>query len=118
MTASDWEKGYIAWGAPPRHEATDGSVVPCAAAGSLMFAPEIALPALKEMKARYGDVIYGRYGFADAFNPQTGWVDKDVIGIDVGITLLSAENLRSENVWRWFMQNAEIEAALFRAGIR
>jgi hypothetical protein len=118
LTASDWVNGYIAWGAPPRHEATDGSVVPCAAAGSLMFAPEITLPALREMKARYGDTIYGRYGFADAFNPHTGWVDKDVIGIDVGITLLSAENLRTGNVWRWFMRNAEIKAALFRAGIR
>ena len=112
LTASDSEKGYVAWGAPPRHEAVDGSVVPCAAAGSLMFAPEIALPALLEMKARYADKIYGRYGFTDAFNPHTGWVNPDVIGIDVGITLLSAENLRSGNVWRWFMKNPEIKNAL------
>lgn len=118
LTASDSAKGYVAWGAPPRHEATDGSVVPCAAAGSLMFAPEITLPALLEMKARFGDKIYGRYGFADAFNPQTGWVDDDVIGIDVGITLLSAENLRSGNVWKWFMENREIKNALVRAQIR
>lgn len=118
LTASDSARGYVAWGAPPRHEATDGSVVPCAAAGSLMFAPEITLPALKEMKSRYGDKIYGRYGFADAFNPQTGWINQDVIGIDVGITLLSAENLRSGNVWRWFMKNEEIKTALLRAKIR
>ncbi len=118
LTASDSARGYVAWGAPPRHEATDGSVVPCAAAGSLMFAPDIALPALLEMRAKYGDKIYGRYGFTDAFNPQTGWVNQDVIGIDVGITLLSAENLRSGNVWRWFMRNAEIKNALLRAQIR
>jgi hypothetical protein len=118
LTASDSAKGYVAWGAPPRHEATDGSVVPCAAAGSLMFAPEITLPALVEMKRRYGDKIYGRYGFADAFNPHTGWVNQDVIGIDVGITLLSAENLRSGNVWRWFMRNAEIKNALTQIKIR
>jgi len=117
LTASDSAKGYVAWGAPPRHEATDGSVVPCAPAGSLMFAPEITLPALKEMKTKYGDKIYGRYGFADAFNPHTGWVNQDVIGIDVGITLLSAENLRSGNVWRWFMRNAEIKNALTRVKI-
>ncbi len=118
LTASDSAKGYVAWGAPPRHEAIDGSVVPCAAAGSLMFAPEITLPALLEMKAKYGNEIYGRYGFADAFNPQTKWIDADVIGIDVGITLLSAENLRSGNVWRWFMRNTEIKNALLRAQIR
>ncbi|CAN5817282.1 glucoamylase family protein [soil metagenome] len=118
LTASDSTKGYVAWGAPPRHEATDGSVVPCAPAGSLMFAPEITLLALKEMKRRYGDKIYGRYGFTDAFNPHTGWINQDVIGIDVGITLLSAENLRSGSVWRWFMQNAEIKNALTRVKIR
>lgn len=118
LTASDYAGGYVAWGAPPRHPATDGSVVPCAPAGSLMFAPEITLPALREMKLKYGAVIYGRYGFTDAFNPQTNWVDTDVIGIDVGITLLSAENLRSGNVWRWFMRNAEIKRALFQAKIR
>jgi len=118
LTASDSEKGYVAWGAPPRDAAIDGSVVPCAPGGSLMFTPEIALPALREMQARYGDKIYGRYGFADAFNPHTGWVNEDVIGIDVGITLLSAENLRSANVWRWFMKNTEMKNALALTRIR
>lgn len=112
ISASDSAKGYVAWGGPPRHEAIDGSVVPCAAAGSLMFTPDITLPALREMKEKFGEKIYGRYGFTDAFNPTTGWVNPDVIGIDVGITLLSAENLRSGNVWRWFMRNAEIRRAM------
>ena len=62
------------------------SVVPAAAAGSLMFAPDITLPALREMRRRFGDRIYGRYGFADAFHPTSGWVNPDVIGIDLGIT--------------------------------
>ncbi|MDQ6788443.1 MAG: hypothetical protein M3033_16690 [Acidobacteriota bacterium] len=118
LTASDFQGGYVAWGAPPRHEATDGTVVPCAAAGSLMFTPDISLAALRAMKAKYGDKIYGRYGFADAFNPKTGWVDSDVIGIDLGITLLSAENLRSGKIWFWFMQNPEINLALARADVR
>ena len=52
LTASDSERGYIAWGAPPREPAIDGTVVPCAPAGSLMFAPDITLPALKAMKNR------------------------------------------------------------------
>ena len=112
LTASDYQGGYIAWGAPPRDPATDGSVVPCAPAGSLMFTPDISLAALKEMKNKYGDKIYGRYGFADSFNPHTGWVNRDVIGIDLGITLLSIENLRSGKVWFWFMQNDEIRRAL------
>jgi Uncharacterized protein conserved in bacteria len=77
-----------------------------------------SIAALKEMKARFGEKIYGRYGFADAFNPHDGWVDPDVIGIDLGITLLSAENLRSGKVWYWFMLNPEIEKAMDLAEIR
>jgi hypothetical protein len=117
ITASDSRKGYVAWGGPPRHQAIDGSVVPCAAAGSLMLAPEITVPAIREMRRRFGDRIYGRYGFADAFHPTDGWVNPDVIGIDLGITLLSAENLRTGRVWRWFMRNAEIPSAMARAGL-
>ena len=78
-------------------------VVPAAAAGSLMFTPDITLPALRDMRDGFGDRIYGRYGFADAFHPTDGWVNPDVIGIDLGISLLSAENLRSGRVWQWFM---------------
>jgi hypothetical protein len=118
VTASDGPSGYLAWGGPPATPDIDGTVVPCAPGGSLMFAPDLALPALKAMRAYDGGKVYGRYGFADAFNPTTGWVNPDVIGIDVGITLLSAENLRSGAVWRWFMANKEIKTALRAAGIK
>jgi hypothetical protein len=117
ITASDSQKGYVAWGGPPRDPAIDGSIVPCAAAGSLMFTPDISVAALQSMRDRFGDRIYGRYGFADAFNPTNGWVNPDVIGIDVGISLLSAENLRSGNVWRWFMRNKEIGRAMKLVGL-
>ena len=118
ITASDSVKGYVAWGGPPRHAAIDGTVVPCAAAGSLMFAPDICLPALRAMRERYGDRIYARYGFADAFNPGTGWVDTDVIGIDIGIILLSAENLRTARVWECVSRNHEPGRALRLVGFR
>jgi len=117
ITASDSATGYKAWGGPPRRSTIDGSVVPCAAGGSLMLAPEICLPALRAMKERFGDKIYGRYGFADAFHPTNGWVGPDILGLDAGITLLSAENLRSGNLWKWFMQNPEIPRALKLAGM-
>ncbi len=118
ITASDSRNGYVAWGGPPRHADIDGSVVPAAAAGSLMFAPDITVPAVREMRRRFGDRIYGRYGFADAFHPTDGWVNPDVIGIDLGITLLSAENLRTGHVWSWFMKNPEITTALQKAGVK
>jgi len=117
ITASDSVKGYVAWGGPPDDPRVDGTVVPSAPAGSLMFTPRESLRALRKMKQLYGDRIYGRYGFADAFNPTTGWVDSDVIGIDVGITLVGAENLATGKVWTWFMQNSEIRDAQVKIGL-
>jgi hypothetical protein len=69
------------------------------------------------MSEKFGERIYGRFGFVDAFNPNTGWINPDVIGIDVGITLLSAENLRTGNIWRWFMLNEEITRAMRLVGL-
>jgi hypothetical protein len=117
ITASDSAKGYVAWGGSPNDSRIDGTVVPSAAAGSAMFAPDICIPALRAMLLRYGRKVYGRYGFADAFNPTTGWVSRYVFGIDVGITLLSAEDLRTGNVWRWFMSNTDVERALDMIGL-
>jgi hypothetical protein len=118
ITASDSARGYVAWGGPPRDPSIDGTVVPSAAGGSLMFTPDISLAALRAMRDEHGASVYGQYGFADAFNPNNGWVNPDVIGINLGIMLLSAENLRTGNVWRWFMRNAEMPGALERVGLR
>jgi len=112
ITSSDSIKGYVSWGGPPLDPRIDGTLVPSAAGGSLMFTPDICLPALRAMREKFGDRIYGQYGFVDAFNPILGWVDPDVIGLGLGITLLSAENLRTGNVWRWFMRNPELDRAL------
>jgi hypothetical protein len=117
ITSSISPTGYRAWGGPPQQSRIDGSVVPCAAGGSLMLTPDICLPALHAMKDRFGGKIWAQYGFADAFNPLTGWVANDTLGLDVGIILLSAENLRNASVWRWFMENPEASRAMQLAGI-
>lgn len=118
ITASDSRRGYVAWGGPPADPAIDGSVVPCAVAGSLMFTPDIVLPALRRMRDAFGTRVYGRYGFVDAFHPVDGWTNPDVIAIDLGITLLSAENLRTGFVWHTFMRNKEISSALDECGMK
>jgi hypothetical protein len=117
ITSSSSPKGYKAWGGPPKHSQIDGSVVPCAAGGSLMITPDICIPAMHAMKDKYGDKIWGTYGLADAFNPLTGWVSTDTLGLDVGMILLSAENLRTGNVWKWFMANPEPQKAMKLAGL-
>jgi hypothetical protein len=120
VTASDSVRGYMDWGGPVGGgaERLDGTLVPCAPGGSLPFAPNECLSTLRTMRETGGDHIWGRYGFADAFNPHTGWVSPDVIAIDVGITLIMAENLRSEFVWRHFMRAPEARHGLALAGFK
>jgi hypothetical protein len=118
ITSSDSAGGYVAWGGPPATDNLDGTVVPCAAAGSLPFARDPCLRTLRHMREAYGDVAWKRYGFVDAFNPHTGWAAPDVVGIDLGITLVMAENARTGWVWDCFMRNPEAGRALERAGFR
>jgi hypothetical protein len=115
ITASDSERGYVVWGGPPAIGPIDGTVVPSAAAGSLPFLPRECLRVLRNMKDRYRDA-WCRYGLVNAFNPLKKWYDTDVVGIDTGITMLMAENLRSGFVWDTFMKNPEARRGMERAG--
>jgi hypothetical protein len=116
VTASDSAHGYTAWGGPPAQGPLDGTVVPSAAAGSLAFLPAECLSVLRAMRSKWGSQAWGRYGFVDAFHPAANWYDPDVLGIDQGISVLMAENLRSGLVWNTFMRNRESVSAMQRAG--
>lgn len=72
ITASDSAKGYVVWGGPPRMGPIDGSIVPCAAGGSLPFLPRETLQVLRVARERFGKQIWNQYAFADAFNPANG----------------------------------------------
>ena len=115
VSASDSLSGYQAWGGPPERGTWDGSVVPCAAGGSLPFAPAECLAVLRNIRQSY-PAAWGRYGFTDAFHPLKNWYNPDVLGIDQGITMVMAENLRTGQVWQTFMQNPEMTAAMQKAG--
>lgn len=122
LTSSDSSTGYRDWGGPYEDgrvepdRGIDGTVVPSAAGGGLAIVPEESLRTLRYQHREFGDRIYGRYGFANAFNPATGWVAADVIGIDTGITYLMAENLRTGSVWKNFMKHSVAQQALSRIG--
>jgi hypothetical protein len=110
----------------------DGTIAPTAAASSIAFAPEIAIPAVEEMHRRYGPQIYGRYGFMDSFNPSFtatgvklsdgqvlpgfGWVGTDYLGIDQGEIVAMIANYRNELVWKVTRKNPYLRRGLERAG--
>jgi hypothetical protein len=112
ITASDSREGYRVWGGPPAMGELDGTVVPCAAAGSLPFLPAECSHVLLSIRQKMGAKVWTRYGFADAFHPKSGWIAEDILGIDQGISVLMAENLRGGFVWEYFMKNREIGHAM------
>lgn len=124
---------YYARGVEAQQIDDDGTLAPTAAGGSIPFAPEIALPALRAMRDRYGDKLYGKYGFLDSFNPSfdfadaeldngrvvpgEGWFDTDYLGIDQGPILLMAENYRSGLVWKIMRRSLYLRSGLRLAGL-
>jgi hypothetical protein len=118
ITASDSEHGYEVWGGPPSTGPIDGTVVPCASAGSLPFLPGPVMRVLRTIQYRYGAGTWSRYGFVDAFNPLNNWYDSDIVGIDAGISMVMAENARTAFVWDTFMKNPEAQRGMDRAGFK
>jgi hypothetical protein len=118
ITASDSRKGYVVWGGPPATGSIDGTVVPCATGGSLPFLLEAAMRVQRNVKNRYAAKAWTQFGFVDAFNPLTDWFDTNVVGIDVGITLVMSENARTSFVWDTFMKNQEAQRGMMRAGFK
>lgn len=114
---------YSARGAAQWYQQDDGTLAPTAAGGSIPFAPEECIAALKAFKKQQGDKVYGQYGFKDAFNltieyndRTQGWFDKDYLGIDQGPIILQLENHRNGFVWELMKKNKYIVAGLRRAG--
>jgi hypothetical protein len=115
VTASDSQSGYRVWCSADYP--ADGTLVPCAAGGSLVFLPEACGTVLQNMFDRYPR-SWSKYGFADAFHPKNKWYSPDVDGIDLGIMLLMAENVRSGSVWEMVMSTREAKRAMELAGLR
>jgi hypothetical protein len=63
-------------------------------------------------------LAWQRYSYVDAFNPLTGWYDPDVIGIDLGISVLMAENQRTQFVWNTFMKDPAAQSGMNLAGFQ
>jgi len=122
---------YAARGAAAGEIRDDGTIGPTAAGGSVVFAPEIAIPALIAMREKYADNLFTNYGFLDSFNPTfrlpinprhgrvvagVGWFDTDYLGIDQGPIIAMIENYRTELIWKTMRTNKYIVAGLKKAG--
>jgi hypothetical protein len=112
LNASDGPHGYAVYGAIEGPH--DGTVSPTGAISSILFAPELALSAARSLYDTHR--LWGKYGFGNAFNIDRDWWDQDVIGIDLGMALLSIENYRTGLVWTLMHNFYSIGPALRAAG--
>ncbi len=111
-------EGYAGRGSSGRDNtiAEDGTIAPYGPMSSLPFAPEIVLPTIKSMNARYGSQLWGKYGYYDSFNPTAKWVNNDFIGIDQGPMLMMIENFRTGLIWDFVMKDPIIQNGLEKLG--
>ena len=118
ITACLGPRGYKPYGAEPGYYPEyDGTVAPCAAAGSIVFTPSESIQALKHMYDTYGSKLYGKYGFKDAYNLDENWFADQSITINQGIMLVMIENYRSGLIWKLFMKNRYVRNWLKRCNL-
>ena len=109
--------GYAARGVP--YGPDDGTLAGPSVLASLVFAPEIALPAVRRMLAR-GSATGDRAARASGFNDtvREAWISEGSFGLDQGLIVLMIENFRSGLLWRLLRGSTPIRTGLQRAGFR
>ncbi len=115
LTASDNPYGYLAHEPGPSNR-DNGTISPTAALGSIPYAPEIVIPTLYHLYREYGDRIWGKMGFRDAFNLNEDWFAQSYLAIDQGPIILMIENYRTGLLWNNFMANPEIKTMMDAIG--
>ena len=112
LTASDIPNGYTA--SSPTNDR--GVIAPTAALASYPYVPEESLAALHSFYYKYGDRLWGEYGFFDAFSLNSIWFAKSYIAIDQGPIVVMIENGRTGLLWNCFMKHPDIATGLSALG--
>ena len=126
---SQGEMSYIVPAVRPSMEGHDnfcgGTVAPYAAGSAIMFMPQESIAALREFRNLqdadgrhivWRDLDEGGYGLLDSFNldRRENQGTPDYLSIDEGPMLLAIENVRSNLIWKLFMQHPVAERAVQR----
>ncbi len=116
------EQGYPAWGMSPaatpdgysEFAATplgmdgyksDGTVTPHATFLALEYAPMKAFQNIQTLKSLN---VYGKYGFHDSVNVETGEVTKAYLALDQGMTMAAIANFLEDGILRDYFHEDEI----------
>ena len=112
LTACDNYEGYNAHA--PDNDL--GVVAPTAALGSMPYAPEHSMAALRYFYEKLGDRLWSDYGFRDSFSEGRDWFASSHLAIDQGPIVVMIENHRSGLLWKLFMSCPEVQRGLKALG--
>ena len=105
----------------PGTKEENGTISPTAAIASLVYTPKESIDALRHFYLEKGNILFGEYGFYDAFNAgqvEGQQVVHSYLAIDQGPIAVMIENYRSGLLWKLFMGNPEIQKGLGRLGFK
>jgi hypothetical protein len=96
---------------PPRSAYTNGVVTPHAAFLALRYAPEATVANLRRL-ARSFPGLYGRWGFRDSVNVDSGEVSGAYLSLDQGMIMAALGNALGHDVLRRAFADRELERGL------
>jgi len=102
------------WDNPQVPYRNNGTIFPYAMISSIMLTPEYSIAAMNYQKNRHGDRVWGRYGFIESINLDQNYFSEPVFGLNKGIEFLSTANFLFGDIWRYFMQNENVQQGLRR----
>lgn len=116
LTASYSIKFYAAHAPDAKNDL--GVISPTAAISSISYTPKESLAAIRYWYENDSlrNVIWGKYGFYDAFSVEHKWCKPWYLAIDQGPEVVMMENYRSGLLWKLFMSCDEVKAGLKELG--
>jgi hypothetical protein len=98
---------------PPPSAYTNGVVTPHAAFLALRFAPDAALANLGSLAHDFPK-LYGRWGFRDSVNVDTGTVSNSYLSLDQGMIMAAIGNALGDDFLREAFTTRDVERTLRR----
>jgi hypothetical protein len=95
---------------PPPSAYTNGVVTPHASFLALRWAPDAVLANLAKLEHNFA--IYGKWGFRDSVNVQTGTVSDAYLSLDQGIVMAAIGNVLNHDMLRRAFADQQVRLAL------
>ncbi len=115
LSASYSINGYAAH---QPYESDDWGVIsPTAALSSIVYTPQESMQVMRYLYKKR-ELLWGKYGFYDAFSETQHWYPQRYLAIDQGPIAVMIENYRSGLLWKLFMSHPDVQKGLKRLGFQ